>query len=613
MVAEPAGKQRRRAEGSVQPATGIATDADLLERFAAGRDPAAFAELVQRHGPMVLRVCRRVLGHTHDADDAFQATFVVLVKKAGAIAHRERLANWLYGVAYRAALEVKKDVARRRAREKPADQASVKDPREPEAGGNELQPVLEAELQRLPDKYRAPVVLCYLEGKTNEQAARELAWPAGTVKIRLSRARELLRDRLARRGMGLTVGGLAVLLAQESASAAVPVALAQATQAAAMSGTAAGPVAAAASAAVKALTAVKLKVALGVMAAVSVAGAAVGTAIYWNRTNEPQRLVWLNFDGPAPPKTKSGDGFPNYYYKPEEDGGGIFTTSINTADAVAGSSLQMDLTRGRLKARFLPIEKDGVMRFAREYAVNPRGWQFNTYNRFCFWLKLPPSARGHGTNGVGNVFLLSCMQPVKGAVDPGDRPWFHVLNVPATGNWTQVIVTMHPHNLAGQDQGRELGTLPYPTGEPEYNFFDTMTSLYLECRYPPARYPAAYLLDEMEFYREKVAENDEQIYGLTATHVPQANRIIVTWNRHKDEDRVRHEVRFAFEPIHEIGWQKATPAPSGTIAPAGTREANGMVYDSTALPLAGQTLVYLAIKPENSERFSQVAVPLTLK
>jgi RNA polymerase sigma factor (sigma-70 family) len=617
MVTEPAGKVSRRAnEESRLQGTGVATDAGLLERFAAGHDPAAFAELVNRHGPMVLRVCRRVLGNSHDADDAFQATFVILVKKAASVAQRERLANWLYGVAYRVALQVREDVSRRRSRERPADSSAVPDNhREPDTGWRELRPVLDAELQRLPEKYRVPVVLCYLEGKTNEQAAQELAWPAGTVKVRLSRARELLRDRLARRGVALTVGGLALLLTRETAPAAVPAALAQATQAAALTGASvAAPVVAVANAALKSMAVAKIKIAAGILAAVSVAGAALGTTVYLSRVEAPARAVWLNFDGPTPPLTQSGDGFPNYYYKPEEnEAGGIFATSINTTDAVAGSSLQMELTKGRIKARFLPIEKDGVMRFARDYAAAPKDWRFNTYNRFRFWLKSPPTARSHRVDGDANVFLLTSMQSVKSPGQPDDEPWFHHFNVPATGHWTQVIVNMHPHNRAGKDQGRELGRQPHPTGEADYNFFDTLTSLYLECRYPPSRYPAAYLLDEMEFYREPAAENDEQIYGLTATHVAAANRIIVTWNRHKDEDRVRHEVRYAFRPVHEIGWQQAMAAPGGLITPLGAGAANAMVYDSTALPLSGRSMLYVAIKPENSARFSQVALPLTLR
>jgi RNA polymerase sigma factor (sigma-70 family) len=197
------------------------TDGQLLERFARRRDESAFAVLVKRHGPMVLAVCRRLLQNAHDADDAFQATFLVLVRKAGLIAQPELLANWLYGVAYRVAIKARVRAARRSEHERRAPAMSLEDPLA-EVSGRELRSVLDAEMNHLPEKYRAPLVLCYLEGKTNEEAARQLGWPTGSISGRLARARELLRKRLVRRGLVLSAGGFAMLLSHSSASAAVP-------------------------------------------------------------------------------------------------------------------------------------------------------------------------------------------------------------------------------------------------------------------------------------------------------------------------------------------------------------------------------------------------------
>jgi RNA polymerase sigma factor (sigma-70 family) len=174
------------------------TDGRLLKRFASQQDQAAFAALVRRHGPMVLAVCRRVLGNAHDADDAFQATFLVLVRKAGAIARPELLANWLYGVAYRVAVKARANAARRSKHEQRAPVKACVDP-VAEATGREVHAVLDAELRHLPEQYRAPLVLCYLEGKTNAEAACMLGWPTGSISGRLARARELLRMRLVRR------------------------------------------------------------------------------------------------------------------------------------------------------------------------------------------------------------------------------------------------------------------------------------------------------------------------------------------------------------------------------------------------------------------------------
>jgi RNA polymerase sigma factor (sigma-70 family) len=210
---------------------GALTDGQLLERFALRRDEDAFALLVRRHGPMVLGVCRRLLRHEQDAEDAFQATFLVLARRAPSVRCRAALGSWLYRVAVRAA-----HTARGRA-EPPGAAAwaaacgADADPAG-EAAWRELRPVLDEEVCRLPEKYRAPVVLCYLRGKTHEAAAAELGWPRGTVAGRLARARDLLRRRLTRRGVTLSAGALATALSG-GASAAVPEGLARGTAAAA--------------------------------------------------------------------------------------------------------------------------------------------------------------------------------------------------------------------------------------------------------------------------------------------------------------------------------------------------------------------------------------------
>src|SRR5262245_36514235 len=225
------------------------TDAQLLERFVAAQEQAAFEELVRRHGPMVLRVCQRVLHHGQDAEDAFQATFIVLMRKAGTVAKQEVVGSWLYGVAYRAALEAKTLASRRDAREKLSRETELEDDRQARAAteltSQDLRRVLDQELQRLPEKYRAAVVLCYFEGKTPEEAAQLLHCQTGALKMRLSRAREMLRNRLTRRGVTLSAGGFATLLAQEAASAAVlPPALVGTSEAALLAATGQGVVAA---------------------------------------------------------------------------------------------------------------------------------------------------------------------------------------------------------------------------------------------------------------------------------------------------------------------------------------------------------------------------------
>jgi RNA polymerase sigma factor (sigma-70 family) len=203
------------------------SDAQLLERFVQRRDEDAFAALMERHGPMVLGVCRRVLRNPLDAEDVFQATFLVLVQKAAALRRPELLGNWLYGVAYRIALQARASAARWQALERQVENMPAPEPVD-EKAWQELRPILDEEIARLPEKYRVPVVLCYLEGKTYTEAARMLGWAEGTVSGRLARAREKLRTRLALRGLTLSAAVLATTVCQKS-SAAVPTALALAT------------------------------------------------------------------------------------------------------------------------------------------------------------------------------------------------------------------------------------------------------------------------------------------------------------------------------------------------------------------------------------------------
>ena len=193
------------------------SDGRLLERFAAHREEAAFEALVRRHGPMVWGVCRRLLRDHHDAEDAFQATFLVLARKGHSIAQGELVANWLYGVAYQTAMKARSTRARRRMRE-----GQVTDIPEPEDVSedhqDDLTEWLDRELSRLPDKFRIPIVLCELEGKTHQEAAEQLGWPIGTVSGRLSRSRAMLADGVPR-GMSLSSGSLAM---HDAASASIP-------------------------------------------------------------------------------------------------------------------------------------------------------------------------------------------------------------------------------------------------------------------------------------------------------------------------------------------------------------------------------------------------------
>jgi RNA polymerase sigma factor (sigma-70 family) len=220
----------RRSAGR-QTAAGT-TDADLLDRFVARRDEAAFELLVWRHERMVSGVCRRVLRHEHDADDACQAAFLTLACKAGSIGRRQAVGGWLYQVAYRIALRARNDAQRRgRLEIKAAEHGAFRMSADPahDASQQDLRSAVDAEVSRLPAKYRTPIVLCYLEGKTNEEAAQLLGCRPGTLATWLARARERLRTRLARRGLEVSAGTLAAVLAAPDGASAAPPAFLQAT------------------------------------------------------------------------------------------------------------------------------------------------------------------------------------------------------------------------------------------------------------------------------------------------------------------------------------------------------------------------------------------------
>jgi RNA polymerase sigma factor (sigma-70 family) len=207
--------------------TAALDEKSLLKRYVDERDEVAFAALVQRYGPLVLGVCRRILRHEQDAEDAFQATFMVLARKARSITRSASTGGWLYRVAYRIALKLKGRKTRRTMHDQELPDFPAPD-EHPEWAWREVRVVLDEEINRLPQKYRVPFILCYLDGKTNEQAAQQLSCPVGTLTSRLAWARKRLRARLARRGVTLPAGVLAAALAAHGL-AAVPVTLAEVT------------------------------------------------------------------------------------------------------------------------------------------------------------------------------------------------------------------------------------------------------------------------------------------------------------------------------------------------------------------------------------------------
>jgi RNA polymerase sigma factor (sigma-70 family) len=287
------------------------SDRELLARFVARQEQAAFAALVERHGAMVLSVCRRVLPHVHDAEDACQAAFLVLARKAASIRKRDSLASWLHGVAYRSARSLQRELARHWAREKPL--ADVADSRgTDDLSWREMMHQLDAELERLPEKLRAPLVLCYLQGKTRDEAAHELGWTTPTLRGRLERGRRLLRNRLTRRGLSLSAALLAPALARQ-ACAAMPAARVIGTVKAAtlvasgetvLPGLIPAQVTALTEGVLKTMLVTKMKMVALVVMTVGLLGAGAGTLTRGPRAAEQPQFQQANQDPPPAPQAE---------------------------------------------------------------------------------------------------------------------------------------------------------------------------------------------------------------------------------------------------------------------------------------------------------------------
>jgi RNA polymerase sigma factor (sigma-70 family) len=331
-----------------QDGGGELTDAQLLDNFVRRRDEAAFELLVWRHAALVLGTCRRLLHDRHEAEDAFQATFLVLVRKAASISKRESVGSWLYKVACRIAGRARSRSAKRACCPLPGDLPARADT--DEVLWRDLRPVLDEEVARLPEKYRRPFVLCYLEGHTNEQAARQLGCPTGTVLSRLARGRERLRQRLARRGLVLSGGLLAALLPCAAAEAALPAALVKFVVKAAVpyaAGKAAAELVSARAAAwtagvLQAMFLTKLKIASAVVLVVALVATGVGLV-------GPSLLA---DPGPAPARQKQRPA------EPTRDG-----RPATPAPEVRGLLKSVDADKGTITVSLNPREEGSEKSF----------------------------------------------------------------------------------------------------------------------------------------------------------------------------------------------------------------------------------------------------------
>ena len=331
-------------------------------------------------------------------------------------------------------------------------------------------------------------------------------------------------------------------------------------------------------------------------------------------------MVLQNYDRPTVPLDLTGDTFSSDY-----SGSGTATVSINTTNAVEGNSVQLNVTSGGLLAQWNALTANGQWTFMRNYASNPSGWQFNTYDHLSFWVLRPATAAPLQSGGQDNVefgtYVAQITNPGPTSAETGGDHYYHDLNLPNTGQWTQVIINMYPQHYRGEPGGEDPTNTVYPTAtngpnggdDPPntYNYFDTLTRFYFD-EGVQGYTTGTWLFDDFQFYKSPYPQDDAQVSSLTGTYNPNNNEVTVTWERPKNDNTVNDDVRYSFSDIDQIGWNAATPAPNGILTPPGSQGYSGMVYDSTALPLAGHSVVYIAIKPENSPNglFSEIAVPI---
>jgi len=369
------------------------TDAQLLERYVRRRDEGAFAALVRRHGPLVRSVCRHVLHHAHDADDAFQATFLVFATRAASIRKATAVASFLHGVAYRTAMNARR--ARKRLGEGPREcEARACDQPVPAAALREVQAIVDEELGRLPEKYRAPFVLCCLEGKSRAETARELGWQEGTVCSRVAQARKKLQQRLTRRGVVLSAALTAAELSRTTATAVAP-ALARCTAQAALAFAAgqagagelmSAEVAALANGVLRGMLTTKLRLALAVLMALGLA-TAVGVAALAPppaasdeaqkppaeardepRKPAPQEAKPADDDGKTTVKLRAAlEGHEGIVHAAAFAPGGKLLVTVSGPTGQAGEVIVWDARTGEKKARV--VEPQGV----RALAIAPDG------------------------------------------------------------------------------------------------------------------------------------------------------------------------------------------------------------------------------------------------
>ena len=301
---------------------------------------------------------------------------------------------------------------------------------------------------------------------------------------------------------------------------------------------------------------------------------------------------------------------------------GVESISVETARD-GNRSLKVQVTQGKngagtttgnLYASFYP-NNGAIWRFMRELTQD--AWTLNTYTRMRLWIRVP-SQVGNGSSTAGNFNLqwATYYREPNGdatSAESGGNHFYHHFNIPFTGRWHQVIMDTHPSHIRGGDGNIEWGDRRYPiNGLTTHNYFDLMTRWYLDLQGRLGTFPADFYIDDIELVNEgnDALQNTTQVYSLHGVYVPATNRVLVGWSRHKDQNTTSHQVRYAFSDIFALGFDNATLAPGGNVLPPNTGGYNGMSYSTTGIDVAGQSNIYVAIRPQGATTFRQIVIPL---
>ncbi|MGJ8682005.1 hypothetical protein [Paraglaciecola sp.] len=307
----------------------------------------------------------------------------------------------------------------------------------------------------------------------------------------------------------------------------------------------------------------------------------------------PQNILWSQHDHP-----------------PENHQLGY--ESITSEEAYSGNkSLKVTVEKGHVYFHFYPHSASNVWDFMHQHTIT-KPWKFNTYNRLKFWVKLPPGIKrvgGGKQNTTFGTYYRKSNGKLNSAESGGNHP-YHFYDLESTGEWHQIIVDTHPNHIRGVTGSREHGNRTHPTNEPNFNYFDSMTRFYFDMDGTAPNRPADFYFDNFELYTANPNENIKQIYSLNGVYIKDRNIVKIGWMRDKNENKVSHEVRYSFSDIYESGWDLALKAPSGIVKPSGWGGHNGMFYHTSKIPVEKHNTLYMAIKPENSDKFRQIEIPL---